>query len=179
MPGLNATSTADISFILLVFFLVISSMDSNKGIQKQLPPQAKEQQKEQMEMDSRNVMDISIGLAGQIAIDGKPADKGELKQRVAQFIENCPQRSRHIVRITMLPESEYNDYFHVQDAVTAAYNSLRADYARRKFHKTPAQCSDYERRQIAAIYPQRITESVEGTGEQPAPTGKKSMEDKE
>ena len=41
VPGLNTTSTADISFILLVFFLVISSMDSTKGVFKQLPPEDK------------------------------------------------------------------------------------------------------------------------------------------
>lgn len=41
VPGLNTTSTADISFILLVFFLVISSMDSTKGVFKQLRPKTR------------------------------------------------------------------------------------------------------------------------------------------
>ena len=57
VPGLNTTSTADISFILLVFFLVISSMDSNKGIRKLLPPAEKDDTEQKVtEMDSRNVL---------------------------------------------------------------------------------------------------------------------------
>ena len=50
VPGLNTTSTADISFILLVFFLVISSMDSTKGVFKQLPPEDKAKTEEVTEM---------------------------------------------------------------------------------------------------------------------------------
>ena len=46
VPGLNTTSTADISFMLLIFFLVTSSMDTDKGLPRQLPPPQQEQQKE-------------------------------------------------------------------------------------------------------------------------------------
>ena len=143
VPGLNTTSTADISFILLVFFLVISSMDSNKGIRKLLPPAEKDDTEQKVtEMDSRNVLEITIGKSGQLMVDGRPLEMGRLKERVAGFVRNCPQRSRHVVNITMLPDSRYDDYFHVQDAVTSAYAMLRNRCARSRFHKPYAACSD-------------------------------------
>ena len=79
VPGLNTTSTADISFILLVFFLVISSMDSTKGVFKQLPPEDKAKTEEVTEMDRRNVMDISIWGEGDVRVDGKPVDVRRLQ----------------------------------------------------------------------------------------------------
>ena len=55
VPGLNTTSTADISFMLLVFFLVTTSMDVDKGMNRQLPPKQDEKQ-EMMDVDRSKVM---------------------------------------------------------------------------------------------------------------------------
>lgn len=163
VPGLNTTSTADISFILLVFFLVISSMDSNKGIRKLLPPAEKDDTEQKVtEMDSRNVLEITIGKSGQLMVDGRPLEMGRLKERVAGFVRNCPQRSRHVVNITMLPDSRYDDYFHVQDAVMSAYAMLRNRCARSRFHKPYAACSDEERKVVDKAFPQRVMESIKG-----------------
>lgn len=60
-PGLNTTSTADISFMLLIFFLVTTSMDVDKGLLRQLPspePQKKEQQ--QSVVDKANLMALCL-----------------------------------------------------------------------------------------------------------------------
>lgn len=163
VPELNTTSTADISFILLVFFLVISSMDSNKGISKLLPPPEKENTEQTVtEMDSRNVLDITIGKDGQIAADGKPLSVNKLKERVVGFVSNCPQRSRHVVNIMMLADSKYDDYFHVQDAVSSAYALLKNKCARSRFHRSYAECSDEERRVVDKAFPQRVMESIKG-----------------
>lgn len=165
VPGLNATSTADISFILLVFFLVISSMDSNKGITKQLPPMEKEQVEQSVtEMDSRNVMDIAIGQKGTVTVDGKQVDIARLKEKVINFVKNCRQRSQHVVNITMRADSRYEDYFHVEDAVTSAYATLRNACARQRFHKPYADCNVDERKIVDKAFPQRIMENVEEQG---------------
>ncbi len=163
VPELNTTSTADISFILLVFFLVITSMDSNKGISKLLPPPDKENTEQTVtEMDARNVLDIAIGTNGQIAVDGKAIAIDKLKERVAGFVRNCPQRSRHVVNITMLADSKYDDYFHVQNAVSAAYAQLKNKCARSRFHKSYAECSDAERQVVDKAFPQRVMENIKG-----------------
>ena len=161
VPGLNTTSTADISFILLVFFLVISSMDSNKGIQRQLAPADKDKTEQTTEMDERNVMDIAIGMDGKVSVDGKAIGMAELPDRIARFVENCPQRATHVVNVTMLPDSRYDDYFHVQDAVSSAYQSLRNRYALKRYHKVYDSCSADERKAVEKVYPQRVMESVE------------------
>ena len=50
IPGLNTTSTADISFMLLIFFLVTSSMDTDKGLPRQLPPPDDSTRQEEVEI---------------------------------------------------------------------------------------------------------------------------------
>ena len=163
MPGLNTTSTADISFILLVFFLVISSMDSNKGISKQLPPEDKNKTEQTSEVDRHNVMDIAIGEGGAVSVDGnRLTDVAQLKQRVETFVENSAERQSHVVNVTMLPDSRYDDYFHVQDAVTSAYSALREKCAMRLFHRHYAACNARQQRRINKLYPQRVMESIDG-----------------
>lgn len=162
MPGLNTTSTADISFILLVFFLVISSMDSNKGIFRQLPPPEAHNAEEVTDMDSRNVLEIAIGTAGDIRVDGRKTDPQLIGRRVEEFVARCPDRATHVVSVRMLPQSKYDDYFHVEDAITSAYASLRGAAARKLYRRPYADCSAYERRAIDKLYPQRVMESIEG-----------------
>lgn len=161
VPGLNATSTADISFILLVFFLVISSMDSNKGLQRQLAPQQKERDEQITEIDARNVLDIAIGADGGITVDKHLTDIKQLAARISHFVENSPRRSAHMINVTMFPDSRYDDYFHVQDAISTAYLSLRQKYAVKRFRKSYADCNDDERKAVDKEFPQRVTESVE------------------
>lgn len=160
VPGLNTTSTADISFILLVFFLVISSMDSTKGVFKQLPPEDKAKTEEVTEMDRRNVMDISIWGEGDVRVDGKSVDVRRLQGMVEKFVASCPDRATHVVSIKMLPTSKYDDYFHVQDAVSSAYTSIRNTAAMGIYHKRYAECEQYERKKIDKLYPQRVMENL-------------------
>lgn len=164
VPLLNTTSTADISFILLVFFLVISSMDSNKSISRQLAPADKNKTEETTEMDARNVLDIAIGNEGRISVDGKPVKMEQLAARVEKFVANCPNRKTHVVNVTMLADSKYDDYFHVQDAITTAYGNLRNRLAMARWHKPYASCSDDEKRKVEKVVPQRVMESIAPQG---------------
>lgn len=161
VPGLNTTSTADISFILLVFFLVISSMDSNKGILRQLPPADAKQTEQTTELDRRNVFEINIGTDGRLTASGKTITPKELRQKVAAFVENCPRRATHVVNITMQATSRYEDYYRVIDAVGGAYTDLRRAAAQKLYHKQYSRCSQYERDKIDKLYPQRVMEDIE------------------
>lgn len=67
VPGLNTTSTADISFMLLILFLVASSMDLDKGIARQLPPMEKEQ-KQQTAVDGRKVIRLAIDANNKVTM---------------------------------------------------------------------------------------------------------------
>ena len=72
-PGLNTTSTADISFMLLIFFLVTTSMDVDKGLLRQLPspePQKKEQQ--ESVVDKNNLMAIHLTAGDTLLVNNQP-----------------------------------------------------------------------------------------------------------
>lgn len=68
IPELNTTSTADISFMLLIFFLVTSSMDVDKGLTRQLPPFTKQEQQESV-VSKKNLMKITITADNRTLID--------------------------------------------------------------------------------------------------------------
>ena len=98
VPGINGSSMADISFILLIFFLITTSMDTDQGLKRRLPPLVpKEQQQQDIEINDRNIMRILVNRQDQIAVLRKnaagademvivPLDK--LKDRTVEFIMN-------------------------------------------------------------------------------------------
>lgn len=98
VPGLNTSSTADISFMLLIFFLVTTSMDTDMGLSRRLPqPPENEEVKQEMKIKDRNLMEVRINSAGELYIkDGRGAglcpefnDNPEvLRDRAKEFIKN-------------------------------------------------------------------------------------------
>jgi len=60
IPALNTTSTADISFMLLIFFLVTSSMDADKGLLRQLPPPNDATEEQEVEIKKRNILELEL-----------------------------------------------------------------------------------------------------------------------
>ena len=61
VPGLNTSSTADISFMLLIFFLVTTSMDTDQGLGRTLPkPPEDEQMQKQLDVKERNILYVRV-----------------------------------------------------------------------------------------------------------------------
>ena len=79
VPELNTTSTADISFMLLVFFLVTSSMDSDKGLGRKMAP-LDEQQQEQQDIHRSDMLQIRIDANDSLFCDDKKVTLAELQQ---------------------------------------------------------------------------------------------------
>ena len=75
VPQLNTTSTADISFILLVFFLIMTSMDTDKGLTRMLPPINDENRQEATDIEKRNVMSLQLTAADGLTINGKQEER--------------------------------------------------------------------------------------------------------
>ena len=75
VPGINASSTADISFILLIFFLVVTSMNSNFGLPVMLPnpPEEKDLQ-DPPELNERNIMKVFVNMDNEIMVTPGSAD---------------------------------------------------------------------------------------------------------
>lgn len=156
VPELNTTSTADISFMLLVFFLVTSSMNSDRGLGRKLPP-VDEQRQEQRDISRSNVLQVTIDADDVLRCDDQVVTLQQLQQQVESFVASR-QTGRHIIAVQTDRQTSYNAYFEMQNAIVAAYHSLRDKMARQQFGHSFKQCTDEERDIIVARYPQRISE---------------------
>ena len=159
VPELNTTSTADISFMLLVFFLVTSSMNSDKGLGRKLAPLDEQQQQEQRDINRSNVLEVKIDANDVLYCDDKVVTHEELQHEVETFVASH-QNDQHVIAVETDYTTSYNAYFEMQDAIVAAYRQLREKMARQKYGHSFAQCSESERDAIKERYPQRISEAV-------------------
>lgn len=85
---INASSQADIAFLLLIFFLVTTSMDVDQGLFRQLPPPTQEEQENTEKINERNIFIVLINKDNQLAIEAEPADINELTDRTIEFLTN-------------------------------------------------------------------------------------------
>mgnify|MGYP001309348724 CR=1 FL=1 len=180
VPGLNASSTADISFILLIFFLVTTSMDTDMGLVRRLPPPPEEEQNEaEIDVLDRNALRIKVNAAGNLMVNDDFIALDQLCDRAKEFIQNpnnspllpekhaknipllgmCAVTSKHVISVQTDRGTSYNVYFQVQNELVRAYNELRDELAKAKFGRVYANCSDEQQEAIRGYYPQKISEA--------------------
>ncbi len=155
VPGLNTTSTADISFMLLVFFLVTTSMDADKGMNRQLPPKQDEKQ-EMMDVDRSKVMSLALSEEGLLTIDEKIADIDKIRRQLKEFIVSAGPS--HIIELKTDRKCDYDTYFHLQNEIVRSYREIRDAASKQQFGKLYSKCTAEQREQIAEKYPQRVQE---------------------
>jgi len=122
VPELNTTSTADISFMLLVFFLVTSSMSSDKGLGRKLAP-VDEHQQEQRDVNRSNVLQVRIDADDVIYCDDKAVSLQELQQQTESFLASR-MTDQYVIAVETDSKTSYNAYFEMQNAIMAAYRKL-------------------------------------------------------
>ena len=158
VPSLNTTSTADISFMLLILFLVTSSMDVDKGLSRQLPPITPDEQQEVTDIDECNALQLHILANGTLTCNGEQLPMSQLQQRVQTFVGTEADRQRHVIQLEADREASYETYFEVQNAIVAAYHQLRDQQARRQYGRSLARCTAEQQQALRDYYPQRIAE---------------------
>ena len=181
VPSMNATSSADIAFMLLIFFLITTSMDTDKGLARRLPPPVPKDQKKNEEIDvkKRNMLVVLINSNNQISCGGEYTDIKQLKDKVKEFIENAyndehkPEKvevdvpffgkqmvtKNHVISLQNDRGTEYQSYISVQNELARAYNELRDDVSRKKFGKAFADLDEEQQKAVQMIYPQKISEA--------------------
>lgn len=180
VPMMNASSSADIAFMLLLFFLMTSSMDTDKGLPRRLPPPVpKEQKNQDVDVKKRNLLVVLISSANQILCGGEYIDIKQLKAKVKDFIENpynsehLPEKvevdvpyfgnmlvtKSHVVSLQNDRGTSYQMYIDVQNELAAAYNDLRNDVSAKKFGKLFAELDEDQQAAVIQIYPQKISEA--------------------
>ena len=155
VPGLNTTSTADISFMLLVFFLVTTSMDVDKGMNRQLPPKQDEKQ-EMMDVDRSKVMSLALSEEGMLTIDEKPANIDKIRRQLKEFVVSTGPS--HIIELKTDRKCDYDTYFHLQNEIVRSYREIRDAASKQQFGKPYSKCSVEQREQLLEEYPQRVQE---------------------
>ncbi len=160
VPGLDTTSTSDISFMLLIFFLVTTSMDSEKGLGRQLPPVDPEELQEMVDVDRSKVMTMHLMQGGRLTIDDKETKIDDaMRKAVRHFI--VEKGSRHIIELQVDRNADYDSYFRLQNQIVLAYRELRNAAALKKYKHTFQELTEEQRDEINSQFPQRIQETVE------------------
>ena len=181
VPGINSSSTADIAFMLLIFFLITTSMDTDRGLARRLPPppENKDQQNNDIIVKERNVLQVKLNKDNQLMVAGEWADIKQLREKAKEFIANpnddpnLPEKhlknlplfggvmitEKHVISVQNDVGTSYEAYLQVQNELVAAYNELRNELAQSKFGKTLAECSETEKDAITQYYPQKISEA--------------------
>src|SRR5574344_175472 len=88
VPGLNTTSTADISFMLLIFFLVTTSMNPDKGLSLRLPPPPANKEVGQLTVKERNILQVRLDASDRLTVNDQPMAVNRLKEKAKAFIAN-------------------------------------------------------------------------------------------
>ena len=181
MPGLNTSSTADISFMLLIFFLVTTSMDTDQGLGRTLPkPPEDDQLNNEIKVKERNILNIRINKDNYVMIGDDYASLADVKERAKEFIKNENNRptlpelkpkkikglgktmmvtENHVISVQTDRGTDYGVYFQVQDALVAAYNELRDELSKEEFGYKFEYLTDDQKKAIREVYPQKISEA--------------------
>lgn len=140
-PGVNAGSMADIAFLLLIFFLVTTTIDIDKGIPVKLPPYS-EIPPENLKLKKRNVYRVVVNANNQILVRGKEMKVSSIRESAKKFISNYgkdPEMSTNpksaIVSLQNDRGTNYETYLAVYNELKAAYNELWDDYAMQQFQR--------------------------------------------
>ncbi|MCX7861397.1 MAG: biopolymer transporter ExbD [Bacteroidales bacterium] len=178
VPEINAGSMADIAFLLLIFFLVATTMDVDSGLQRRLPPWIDETTEKPPEIKKRNVFTVLINANNQLLVQNEWGDIRNLRKKAKEFIENpnddpnLPEKemievpffgtypvSKQVISLQNDRGTKYEMYLKVQNELVAAYNELRNELAIKKFGKEYAKLDQKQQDAINQIYPQRISEA--------------------
>ena len=180
VPEINSSSTADMAFILLLFFLLTTSMDTDRGLARRLPePPQENQKKEDVDIKERNILQVFVNFQDQLMVGDSYLSVDQLRDKAKEFIANpnddekLPEKvaeevpffgtqritKNHVISLRCDRGTSYKTYIAVQNELVAAYNELRDELAQSKWQVNYADLSEEQQEAIRKIYPQVISEA--------------------
>jgi biopolymer transport protein ExbD len=162
---INAGSMADIAFLLLIFFLVTTTIDVDKGVLVKLPPWS-EEPPETLTLNKRNVFSVLVNADNALLVRGEPAEVGDLRERAREFIRNPENRpdlaekpEKAIISLRNDRGTKYSTYLEVYNELKAAYRELREDEAQKKYQKSYEFLPRDKKKEINSIIPLVLSEA--------------------
>ena len=176
---MNTSSTADIAFLLLCYFLMTTTMGSQTGLSRRLPPMPdKDQKVEDQKVNRRNIIQVKINSADRILAGSEPIDISQLKDKIKEFLSNpaddpnLPEKeiqdieglgeypvSKGIISLQNDRGTSYQAYIAVQNELVKAVNELREDFSRKTYGKAFVLLTEEEQGVVKKAVPQFISEA--------------------
>ena len=180
IPEINAGSMADIAFLLLIFYLVTTTMDTDKGINRKLPPWDEELVEDPPPIKERNIFTVLVNSNDQLLVEDEYLEISQLREKAMEFIDNNGDGSctyckgykvtsssdnpdKAVISLQNDRGTSYGMYVKVQNELVAAYEDLREKYAEEEYGKSyRGMDSDEDKdviKEIKSAYPQKISEA--------------------
>jgi hypothetical protein len=187
-PEVNAGSMADIAFLLLIFFLVTTTIETDTGINRKLPPI--EDNEEDVIIKQKNIFTVLLNGKDQLLVEDELMELKDIRKAAVEFLDNggdgtcnyCRGRKdpgssdnpdKAIISLKNERETSYKMYISVQNELVAAYNELRNKRAQALYGQSFIEMqADYDNvnwvgnkdklkeqlDQIKLEYPQKLSE---------------------
>lgn len=179
-PSINSSSSADLAFTLLIFFLVVTSMDTDEGLTRLLPRWVPEEQQQDQDIKKRNILNVLVNANNDLMVADDFAKVESLCETAKNFIkaqgdfagDRGPEYSdvnpeknpelvqffgpevkvpkKHVISLQSDYGTSYEMYIKVQNELVAAYNQLRNELSQEKFGK-PYDEEELSKEQMQAI----------------------------
>jgi len=180
VPEIPAASLADIAFMLLIFFLVTTTMDVDSGLERRLPPMPPEDQQndDTPPIKERNVFVVLVNANDQLLVEGEIGRVDDLREKAKEFManpnnsENLPEKTvkevpyfgqvgitKGVISLQNDRGTSYGTYLAVQNELVGAINDLREELAEQKFGKSFDKLESDQQDAIKEIYPSKISEA--------------------
>lgn len=177
-PEVNAGSMADIAFLLLIFFLVATTMNVDSGINRTLPPWVDEENQDAPPIKERNILKVFVSAYDQLMVQGEQIHISELKDKAKEFMlnpyddPNLPEKetvtndilgshvvSKGVISLKADRSTTYNTYVMVQNELSRAFNEIRDELSIEKFGKPVAELTDDQRKAVNEAIKLSISEA--------------------
>lgn len=178
-PEINSSSTADIAFLLLCYFLMTTTMGSQTGLQRRLPPMPdKNQEVNDQKVNRRNIIVVKINSQDRLLAGTDRIEVFQLKDKIKEFLTNpaddpnLPEKevkeiegfgtypvSKGVISLQNDRGTSYKAYIAVQNELVKAVNELRDEFSRKNFGKPFLNLDEEKQEIVKKAVPQNISEA--------------------
>lgn len=180
IPEIPTASLADMAFLLLIFFLVTTTMDVDSGLERRLPQWVDPNLEidDDVQIKERNVFVVLVNRDNNLLVENEWEEIANLRDKAKEFmanpgnLENLPEKepvevpllgemmvSKGVISLRNDLDTKYGTYIAVQNELVGAINELRDELAMEKFAKKYEDCDEEQQDAVRTVFPSRISEA--------------------